>query len=86
MTKDLALLVHGSSKYVILLSFPSFFFMNSSPSTVLFSLHLSSLYYYPEFLLIDISLNCRVTRADYLNTEEFIDAVAAELQSRLAAN
>ncbi|GJM93694.1 hypothetical protein PR202_ga10276 [Eleusine coracana subsp. coracana] len=40
MTKDLALLVHGSSK---------------------------------------------VTRSDYLNTEEFIDAVAAELQSRLAA-
>ncbi|KAK1666136.1 hypothetical protein QYE76_054295 [Lolium multiflorum] len=41
MTKDLALLVHGSSK---------------------------------------------VTRGDYLNTEEFIDAVAAELKSRLAAN
>ena len=38
MTKDLALLVHGSSK---------------------------------------------VTRGDYLNTEEFIDAVAAELKSRL---
>jgi len=41
MTKDLALLVHGSSN---------------------------------------------VTRSHYLNTEEFIDAVAAELQSKLAAN
>jgi len=41
MTKDLALLVHGSSN---------------------------------------------VTRSHYLNTEEFIDAVADELRSRLAAN
>uniref|UniRef100_A0A0E0JLW4 Isocitrate dehydrogenase [NADP] n=1 Tax=Oryza punctata TaxID=4537 RepID=A0A0E0JLW4_ORYPU len=41
MTKDLALLIHGSSN---------------------------------------------VTRSHYLNTEEFIDAVAAELRSRLAAN
>lgn len=42
-------------------------------------------YYYPEFM-IDISLRSfvfRVTRSDYLNTEEFIDAVAAELKSRL---
>jgi isocitrate dehydrogenase len=31
-------------------------------------------------------LICSVTRSHYLNTEEFIDAVAAELQSRLAAN
>lgn len=41
MTKDLALLVHGSAN---------------------------------------------VTRSHYLNTEEFIDAVADELRSRLAAN
>jgi hypothetical protein len=39
-----------------------------------------------QYLIVLHPLNCRVTRGDYLNTEEFIDAVAAELKSRLAAN
>jgi hypothetical protein len=30
------------------------------------------------------ALDCRMTRKDYLNTEEFIDAVAEELQSKLS--
>ena len=37
-----------------------------------------------DFLLTDVC--CSVTRSHYLNTEEFIDAVADELRSRLAAN
>jgi isocitrate dehydrogenase len=37
-----------------------------------------------HFSLADAS--CSVMRSHYLNTEEFIDAVADELRSRLAAN
>lgn len=36
-----------------------------------------------RFLLNVIQINCRVTRDNYVNTEEFIDAVAAELKARL---
>lgn len=68
MTKDLALLVHGSSKYVVALS-------------VLYPIHNTCI---SDFVLTDFC--CSVTRSHYLNTEEFIDAVADELRSRLAAN
>lgn len=72
MTKDLALLVHGSSKYVLALSvfYP-----------IHMRLHCTCI---SDFVLTDFC--CSVTRSHYLNTEEFIDAVADELRSRLAAN
>lgn len=68
MTKDLALLIHGS-KYTII-----------AFSCLL--VNLKKLVY----RWTQISWFCRVTRDQYLNTEEFIDAVAAELTARLQWN
>lgn len=34
-------------------------------------------------IFVTYGVSCRVSRAHYLNTEEFIDAVAEELRARL---
>ena len=42
--------------------------------------HAFNVHQFSDYFVLD----CRVSRKDYLNTEEFIDAVAEELQSKLS--
>ena len=65
MTKDLALLIHGSKYFA--------------------TLDTNCYVLYVQFFVTDCeSSTFRVTRNQYLNTEEFIDAVAEELRARLS--
>jgi isocitrate dehydrogenase len=77
MTKDLALILHGS-KYVnlsvIIGALPQ-----QWPKHLFFLLDIIKL------TLCYIILATRLSREHYLNTEEFIDAVAAELKTKISA-
>lgn len=53
--------------------------MSTSISTILLSSLLGNLWH----LLITDSVVCRVSRENYLNTEEFIDAVGQNLEAKL---
>lgn len=68
MTKDLALLIHGPKYCLITFSLKDFAIL---------------LDFYTWLKNKTFNVLCRATRSHYLNTEEFIDAVAEELRVRL---
>ncbi|PNX99978.1 isocitrate dehydrogenase, partial [Trifolium pratense] len=75
MTKDLALILHGS-KYV---TYQLFTGVVTTPKAFSFLLDMIKL------TLFSVILATRLSREHYLNTEEFIDAVAAELKTKISA-
>jgi isocitrate dehydrogenase len=75
MTKDLALILHGS-KYVTYQLFTGV--VTTMPKAFAFLLDMIKL------MIGHVILATRLSREHYLNTEEFIDAVAAELKTKIS--